>query len=228
VGRRSTAGRSSVDAAPPAARIVAPTFAATVASSATVTYLATDASGVASYDLRYRTASSSGAFSNYVYPKTGTTARSYVLALAGGYEYCVSVRARDLVGNMSAWTAERCFSRPLDDRSLSVGTGWVRGTAAGLYSSTSTSSVRYDASLARTIKMKRGYLLATKCSTCGVVAVYLGTRYLTTINLYAATTQRQVLIGIPAQTSAISGTLRIATRSTGKLVQIDGVAIRQT
>jgi len=228
-GRKVVAARAfTVDAAPPAARIVAPTFAATVASSATVTYLATDASGVASYDLRYRTASSSGAFSNYVYPKTGTTARSYVLALAGGYEYCVSVRARDLVGNMSAWTAERCFSRPLDDRSLSVGTGWVRGTAAGLYYSTSTSSVRYDASLARTIKMKRGYLLATKCSTCGVVAVYLGTRYLTTINLYAATTQRQVLIGIPAQTSAISGTLRIATRSTGKLVQIDGVAIRQT
>jgi dipeptidyl aminopeptidase/acylaminoacyl peptidase len=228
-GRKVVAARAfTVDAIAPAARIVTPTFAATVASSATVTYMANDSSGVASYDVRYRTASSSGAFGNYVYPKTGTTGRSYVLALAGGYEYCVSVRARDRVGNTSAWTAERCFSRPLDDRSLSAGTGWVRGTAAGLYYSTATSSTRYDASLTRTIKMKRGYLLATKCSTCGVVAVYLGTRYLTTINLYAATTQRQVLIGIPAQTSAISGTLRIATRSTGKLVQIDGFANRQT
>ncbi|TCN41217.1 WD40 repeat protein [Kribbella orskensis] len=228
-GRKVVAARAfTVDATAPAASIVAPTFAATVAPSATVTYTATDSSGVASYDLRYRTASSSGAFSNYVYPKAGTTGRSYVLALAGGYEYCVSVRARDLVGNTSAWTAERCFSRPLDDRSLSAGAGWIRGTAAGLYYSTSTSSTRYDASLTRAVKMKRAYLLATKCSACGVVAVYLGTRYLTTINLYAATTQRQVLIGIPAQTSAISGTLRIATRSTGKLVQIDGLAIRQT
>jgi hypothetical protein len=228
-GRKVVAARAfTVDAIAPATRIVAPTFAATVASSATVAYTATDSSGVASYDVRYRTASSSGAFGNYVYPKTGTTGRSYVLALAGGYEYCVSVRARDIYGNTSAWTAERCFSRPLDDRSLATGTGWVRGTAAGLYYSTATSSIRYDASLTRSVKMKRAYLLATKCATCGVVSVYLGTRYLTTINLYAATTQRQVLIGIPAQTSAISGTLRIATRTTGKLVQIDGLAIRQT
>jgi hypothetical protein len=228
-GRKVVAARAfTVDATAPTARIVAPTFGTTVASSATVAYTAKDSSGVASYDVRYRTASSAGAIGNYVYPKTGTTGISYLLALASGYEYCVSVRARDIFGNTSAWTAERCFSRPLDDRSLAVSTGWVRGTAAGLYYSTATSTTGYDASLTRTVKMKRAYLLATKCSTCGVVAVYLGTRYLTTINLYAATTQRQVLIGIPAQTSAISGTLRIATRSTGKLVQIDGVAIRQT
>jgi hypothetical protein len=228
-GRKVVAARAfTVDATAPAARIVAPTFAATVAPSATVTYTATDASGVASYDVRYRAASSSGAFGNYVYPKTGTTGSSYVLALTAGYEYCISARARDVFGNTSAWTAERCFSRPLDDRALSAGTGWIRGTAAGLYYSTSTSSTRYDASLTRSVKMKRVYVLATRCSNCGVVSVYLGTRYLASINLYAATTQRQVLIGLPAQTSAISGTLRIATRSTGKLVQIDGLAIRQT
>ncbi|MFI6716424.1 choice-of-anchor D domain-containing protein [Kribbella sp. NPDC050470] len=228
-GRKVMAARAfTVDAIAPAVRLVTPTFAATVASSATVTYLANDSSGVATYDVRYRAASSSGAFGNYVYPKTGTALRSYVLPLTGGYEYCVSVRARDRVGNTSAWTAERCFSRPMDDRSLSAGTGWVRGTGAGLYYSTATSTTKYGASLTRTVKMKRAYLLATKCSTCGVVAVYLGTRYLTTINLYAATTQRQVVIGLPVQTTAITGTLRISTRSTGKLVQIDGLSIRQT
>lgn len=230
-GRKVIAARGfTVDASAPSARIVGPTFGATVAASAAVTYTATDSSGVASYDLRYRTASSSGVFGSYIYPRTGTTGTSHVLTLAAGYEYCVSVRARDVFGNTSGWTAERCFSRPLDDRALSAGAGagWTRSTAAGLYYSTLTSSTKYDASLTRSVKMKRAYLLATKCPTCGVVSVYLGSRYLTAINLYAATTQRQVLIGVPAQTSALSGTLRIATRSTGKLVQIDGLAIRQT
>jgi len=228
-GRKVVAARGfTVDSTAPAAHIVTPTFAATVAGSATVTYAASDSSGIGSYDLRYRTASSSGVFSGFAYPRSGTTGTSHVLALVAGYEYCVSIRARDVFGNTSGWSAERCFSRPLDDRSLSAGAGWTRGTGGGLYYSTSTSSTKYDASLTRVVKMKRAYLLATRCPTCGVVSVYLGSRYLTAINLYAATTQRQVLIGLPAQASALSGTLRVATRTTGKLVQIDGLAIRQT
>jgi hypothetical protein len=228
-GRKVVAARSfTVDATAPVARIIAPTFGATTASSAMVTYTATDSSGVASYDVRYRTASASGAFGSYAYPRIGTSGTSHSLGLAPGYEYCVSVRARDVFGNTSGWSAERCFSRPLDDRVLSASAGWTRGTASGLYYSTSTYSTRYDASLTVPVKVKRAYLLATKCPTCGVVSVYLGTRYLTAINLYAATTQRQALISLPAQTSVLGGTLRIATRSTGKLVQIDGLAIRQT
>jgi hypothetical protein len=58
--------------------------------------------------------------------------------------------------------------------------------------------------------------------------VYLGSRYLTAVNLSAATTQRQALVALPAQSSVFSGTLRITSRSAGKLVQIDGLAVRRT
>jgi hypothetical protein len=39
---------------------------------------------------------------------------------------------------------------------------------------------------------------------------------------------RQAVIALPAQTAVYGGTLRITTRSTGKLVQIDGLGVRRT
>jgi hypothetical protein len=217
-----------VDATAPAPTITGPTFATTTAPTATVTYTATDTSGVASYDVRYRVAGASGTFGTYAYPLSGTRATSLTLKLNPGYEHCTSVRAKDAFGNLSGWSAERCFSRPLDDRGLAASTGWIRGTASTSYLGTSTYTTKYGVSLARGVQAKRVYLLATKCSNCGIVSVYLGSRYIGAVNLYAATTQRQVLIALPAQSSVFVGTLRITSRSTGKLIQIDGVAVRRT
>jgi hypothetical protein len=156
-----------------------------------------------------------------------TKGTSHTLNLTPGYEYCVSVRARDVFGTTSGWTAERCFSRPLDDRAMIASAGWTRATSSGFYFSTSTYSTKYGVELSRTVQAKRAYLLATRCPSCGTVAVYLGTRYITAINLYAATTQRQVLISLPVQTSLFSGTLRVSSRTTGKLIQLDGLAVRR-
>jgi hypothetical protein len=81
---------------------------------------------------------------------------------------------------------------------------------------------------ARTVSGQRFYLVATRCPTCGTASVYLGGRYISAVNLHASTTQRQAVIALPAQASMFSGTLKITTRSTGKLVQIDGLAVRRT
>ena len=70
--------------------------------------------------------------------------------------------------------------------------------------------------------------MATKCPTCGVVSVYLGSRYITSVNLYATPTQRQAVITLPARATLFSGTLKVTTRSTGKLVQVDGLGVRRT
>ncbi|MEV6268098.1 hypothetical protein AB0L64_13055 [Kribbella sp. NPDC051936] len=139
--------------------------------------------------LHHRWAHARGA---YVQPWTKTTATSMSLAIAAGYEYCVSVRATDKLGNVGQWSAERCcFSRPLDDRSLSLAsTGWTRAT--------------------------------------GSVAVYAGNRYLTTVNLAYPTTHKQVLLGLPVQSTLFSGTLKFVNASSGKLVQIDGLAVGRT
>jgi hypothetical protein len=235
-GRVTTRSRTfSVDASGPVARVTGPNYQSSVAATAKVTVTATDpanvapAIGVASYDVRYRRATSAGAYSAYVQPWTGITATSVDVAMAAGYEYCFSVRAKDKLGNVGGWSADRCFSRPLDDRSLSLATtGWARGSSSKFYFGTDTQTTASGAALTRTVQGKRFFLIATRCPTCGSVAVYAGSRLLTTLNLAYPTTHYQVVLGLPVQSTLFNGTLTFRTVTTGKLVQIDGLAVGRT
>ncbi|WP_432888432.1 choice-of-anchor D domain-containing protein [Kribbella sp. CA-245084] len=219
----------TVDATGPVARMVGPAYQSSVAATATLSVSATDASGVASYDVQYRRATSAGPYSAYVQPWTKTTATSMNLAVAAGYEYCVSVRAWDKLGNVGQWSAERCFSRPLDDRSLAMATtGWARGSSTKFYFGTDTQTTASGAALTRTVQGKRFFLIATRCPTCGAVAVYAGNRLLTTLNLAYPTTHYQVVLGLPVQSTLFNGTLTFRTVSAGKIVQIDGLAVGRT
>jgi len=218
----------TADDTAPVARMVGPAYQASVAATATLKVSATDASGIASYDVRYRRASFAGPYSAYVQPWTNTTATSMNLAVAAGYEYCASVRAKDKFG-VGEWSADRCFSRPLDDRSMTAATtGWTRATGSTFYYSTRTQTTAYGKALTRTVQGKRFFLVATRCPTCGSVAVYAGNRYLTTVNLAYPTTHKQVLLGLPVQSILFSGTLKFVSASSGKLVQIDGLAVGRT
>jgi hypothetical protein len=107
-------------------------------------------------------------------------------------------------------------------------TGWTRATGSTFYYGTTTQTTAYGKSLTRTVQGKRFFLVATRCPTCGSVAVYAGNRYLTTVNLAYPTTHRQVLLGLPVQSTLFSGTLKFVSASTGKLVQIDGLAVGRT
>lgn len=219
----------TVDADGPVARMVTPTYQSSVAATAALTVSATDANGVASYDVQYRRATSAGEYAAPVQPWTNTTATSMNLAVAAGYEYCVAVRAKDKLGNLGQWSAERCFSRPLDDRSMSLATtGWTRATGSTFYFGTTTQTTTYGKALTRTVQGKRFFLVATRCPTCGSVAVYAGNKYLTTVNLAYPTTHKQVLLGLPVQSTLFNGTLKLVSASSGKLVQIDGLAVGRT
>jgi hypothetical protein len=220
----------TVDATGPTARVVTPTYEASTAATATVQVAASDPSGVASYDVRYRKASYLSGFGAYVQPWTGVTSTSVNLSLDPGYEYCASVRAKDKLGNLGAWSAEKCFARPMDDRALAAPTaGWTWTSWSAFYLGTATQTTSYGASLTRTVQGKRFFLVATKCPTCGVVAVYAGGKYIGAVNLVSATTQRQAVIPLPVQSTLFSGTLTFTVRSaTGKFVQIDGLAVRRS
>ncbi|WP_328996670.1 hypothetical protein OG394_18670 [Kribbella sp. NBC_01245] len=226
-GRAAMATRSfTVDATAPVAKIINPTFALTKAGTATVTYGATDPSGVASYDLRYRTAHYNGTFGAYANPRIGSKLTSLTLNLAAGYEYCFSVRARDSFGNLSGWSAERCFARPVDDRSLTAVGVWNRQTSSQFYLGTATATNRPGAALTRTVKGKQVYVVATRCPGCGSVQVFYGGKLAGILYLYRPQTERQVLLALPVSATAINGTVKLVTRNS-QLVQIDGLAVRK-
>lgn len=216
-----------VDVTAPNVRITGPTFDVTKAATATVTYTATDDSGgaVSSYDVRWRIAPTAGNFGSYAPVKSGTAATSALISLAPGYEYCISVRARDAVGNVSGWTADQCFSRPSDDRAM----GWTRAANRLYYLETATATSAAGISVSRSsVQAKRLWLIATTCSTCGSLTVYYNGKSVGIVNLSSTSTHYQTIVPLPVPATFLTGSVLLTTRVAGKVYQIDGLAVRRT
>jgi hypothetical protein len=218
----------NVDAAAPTAALG--TVQSVLAGAAfTLTWTAADSggSGLASYDARVRYAASSGRFGGYVYPTAwqGLRARSLALRLGPGYQYCFSTRARDVAGNLGAWSAERCTAVALDDRAMSATSGWTRGTSTAFAYGTWSRAARAAVSLSRgSVQGRRIALVATTCPTCGSVDVYHAGIKLGRVSLYSAKTAYRQLRWLPLQPVTRTGTVLLRTTSSN-VVYIDGVAV---
>jgi len=211
-----------VDTANPTVSVGAlPPF--TLGSAVAVPLGGSDAgSGIGSWNVRYQKAASSGAFGGWVSTRATTTRINVPLTV--GYTTCVQAQAVDRTGKLSAWSASRCTTRPLDDRALAASAGWTRPAASGYYLNTFTTTKTLRSSLSRTVTFRQLALVATRCPTCGSVSIYSGTTLLRTINLAASTTIRQSLFLLPVvstRTAAVS----IRVTSSGKLIQIDGLGV---
>jgi hypothetical protein len=181
---------------------------------------------IATYDVRYRKAAWNGAFAAYIPWQSATTSTTAPFALSPGYTYCFSALARDVNGLVSAWTAERCTVAPLDDRSLSTSGTWSRKTSSSFYRGTYSQSTKLNAKLIRTsAKFKRLYLVATTCSTCGSVKVYLGSTLLRSISLKSTKTVNKKVFAVYSSSTLKSGTISIKVTTSGKTVKIDGLAL---
>jgi hypothetical protein len=200
-----------------------------LSSARRITWSGTSGSNqVASYDVRYRRAAWNGGFGGYATWLSATPATTAVFSAALGSTYCFSVRARDTIGFLSAWSSETCTAVPLDDRSLVRSTHWTAGTASAYYAGTYLRSSTYGARLTRTgVVTRRLSLIATTCPRCGSVRVYLGSTLLKSISLSSATTVYRKVIPIASFSATHSGTLTIRVVSSGRRVSIDGVAIKR-
>ncbi|MGW1801571.1 fibronectin type III domain-containing protein, partial [Streptomyces sp. NPDC001984] len=218
-----------VDTAKPSLSLNAPASAFSLSTKITPAWSAKDTgAGVANVDVRWQRAASNGGFGNWVYPagwQKTTAAKVTLTGAARGYTYCFSARARDKAGNTSVWSTTRCTAVVMDDRSLTASTGWSRSSGSAYYAGTITSTTKAGATLKRTgVQAKHIALVATRCSSCGSVAVYWNGTLIKKINLRATTTQRQAVFDIATFTSVKSGTLTLRTQDK-RTVQIDGVGL---
>ncbi|MGW5433325.1 fibronectin type III domain-containing protein [Streptomyces sp. NPDC004059] len=233
-GNESTPAKNTwrVDTTQPAITLGSPASAFSLSTTLTAAWSAKDTgAGVANADVRWQRASSSGGFSSWTYPSAWqkTTAASVKLTgAARGYTYCFSARARDKAGNQSAWSAPRCTAVVMDDRSLTASKGWTRTTSSAYYAGTATTTSKAKETLTRAdVQTKRIALIATRCPSCGSVAVYWNGSLIKTISLRATTTQRQAVLNVTAFTGIKSGKLTLRTQDT-RSVQIDGVGLSRS
>jgi GH25 family lysozyme M1 (1,4-beta-N-acetylmuramidase) len=237
VTAHNSAGSASARSTPTA--VVADTTAPTIPSFSkpadlfqkqvrfTVAWSATDTgTGVAGYDIRYRSASYNGGFGAETPFRTGTSATSAVFSGSPGKSYCFSSRARDRAGNLSAWSAETCTALPVDDRTLTASGAWLRRTSGGYYRRTYSAAARAGAALLITgVQARRLALLATRCPTCGRVQVFWNGTLLKQLSLTAPALEKKELVPLGVFLSLQEGTIRIRVSSSGRPVRIDGLGV---
>ena len=233
-GKQTGSGEVSwrVDTVAPHASLTAPTASAVAATSVRVAWSGSDTgSGIARYQVRYRRAHYTGGFGRWSAPSAWQHLTGHALTapgLAAGYDYCWSARAIDKAGNASAWSSVRCSAVALDDRSTSRSTGWSQHSGHAYYRSTVTSTSRKGASLSRTgVSADRLGVVVTTCSSCGKVAIYVGSKRIGTIDLHSSSTHRRVVKLLPVF-SLRSGTVKVKVLTAGKTVAIDGLVISRT
>jgi streptogramin lyase len=211
----------------PVPAVTAPATITSLAVAFRVTWRATDASGIAHYDVQRQVTAWNANPALWTSWLTNTTATATTYAGGYGNTYCFRVRAQDGAGNLSAWSAPRCTAVPLKSSQLSYSAGWARHTLSAVFGGVYVSTASHGAKATRTgIRARHLYLIVSTCPTCGTVAVRWNGALLKTVNLHAATTRRKQVVDLAGFTGLRTGTLTITdVGPSGKPIIIEGLAV---
>lgn len=218
------------DLTTPVLELTAPTAPFTLGPKTTISWTGSDTgTGITSYHAQYRRARYSAGFEAWVTPSGWQALAAGVHAvtlssLATGYEYCAEIQAVDKAGNSST-TQSRCIARPLDDKTLTASPHWTRSTGSNYWNSTIITTNTLGATLKATgAQLDRVGIVATRGPGRGTVGIYVGTTLIGKVNLAAVGLHYRSLVTLPAF-SYRTGTVTVKVLTSGKPVQIDGLAI---
>lgn len=146
----------------------------------------TGGAGLRAFELRTSRARTTGAFDGRTLESdlTNDNRRRHVLALDAGETVCLSVRARDAVGNVGPWRAERCVTRTLAATAMRRIGRWrpVGRRASG--GARALGSSRGGATLSTRIgQAEKLTIVAARCVRCGRLRVKLNGTTVRTLNL---------------------------------------------
>ncbi len=219
---------TSTDSTAPVTTLGAlPTFS--WAGSVRVSWNSTDpGSGVSGTDVRYRSAPWNAGFGVLKNLVTGSTSTSATLTVAPGSTSCVAARSRDVAGNVSTWTAERCTAVPADDSIAAKSSGWSRATSSAYYRGSTLMTKTQGSKLTlANVRARRIALVASTGPGNGKVEVYWRGARIGTWSLASATTVHRKLISLRSLPAVTTGTLVVKVVTAGKTVRVDGFALSQ-
>lgn len=211
-----------LDAAGPTATTSAP--AQTLAPKFGISWAASDRlSAVTTGSVRVRSAAFDGGFGGYTYPQVDKATKALTFTGVPGRTYCFSSQAKDGVGNLSAWSAERCTTVPLDDRALTRVKGFKKRTGSAHYLGTFVQAKKKGSKLSvANVRASRIALVVSRAAKGGKVKVTFAGQNLGTYSLKGKGSKQ--LLSLKSPGSLKTGTLVIKVVSkSGKVVRIDGV-----
>lgn len=226
--RKTAALDFRVDTSAPTAAVSAPVFSVLTASGRTfpVSWGGADAiSGVAGYDVEYKT-SASGVWTTW---RAATTETSGAFTGAAGSNDYFRVRAIDAAGNVGAWSTEVRTVVPYDQGKARYSGSWGTARNSAYY----LGSSRYTTKKGKyaTLSFTKGtlYLIAKTGPKMGKLKVYLGRTKVTTVSLYSRTTKYRQVIKLLSRSSGTSArTVKVVNAGVKgrSRVEIDGFALK--
>ena len=183
-------------------------------------------SGIAGFDVRVQEAHAGRPFEPHRMWLQATTEKKALFQAKPGRTYCFSVRAADRLGNVSAWSADRCTAVPVGIKQLKRSAGWQVVRNDGYFGSHYAKTKLRGASLALPAVAGRTIaLVATRCPGCGAVDVLFNGRLLKRVNLNAKFSARRVLVRVAKFASVRRGTVLVRVATQKARVKIEGIGV---
>ncbi len=157
---------------------------------------------------------------------TSAGGRSLAIGQRVGHTYAYQVRARDGVGNWSAWAAGPATSSTLvEDRAASiVFAGWIRIAAAGASGGSTTYTTKAGAR-ARTTFSGRGIaLVASVAPGRGSAGIYVDGVLRANVSFNAATARSRVVLYATSFSAVGNHTFEVRASGTGR-VDLDALVV---
>jgi subtilisin family serine protease len=186
----------------------------------TVSWSATDASGVAEYDIYSST--NGAAWVRETLASTTSTSKAFSLTPGNTYQFTVA--AKDTAGNWSGWTNGPSFrvdNYAENNTALVYSTGWTRAAWTSAYGGSLTKASAANASVQFTFTGRGFAWVASKATNRGQAYLYLDGVYQGTWNLYSATTVARSVVSNWSATSSQTHTVKIVVVGSGTAPAVD-------
>ncbi len=196
------------------------------------TYVATDTAGVASYEVAYKAAVDGKNYGSWITPSSWKkrTSTSVPKEIPLGGDTCFRVRATDKVGNVGAWSSEKCTAVAYGETDFKA-IGATKDDREKLVFDYDTRAL--DDRVAVMVKaggeLQKSNVTARQIgvwvirgSSTGKLDVYIGKTKLA--RLSTSGSRQKVLLLTPKSSKSLTGTLRIVSVD-GKNTKVDAVAV---
>ncbi len=142
-----------------------------------------------------------------------TSQTSATISSAQGYTYTVKVTAYDRAGNASS-AAIASYSVPADDSRFSYSSGWSRQSSSSDYGGANAVSARTGSTAAYTATARKYVLWVITGPYAGKAAIYAGSTYIRTIDLYASATHYRVPVTVYSASTLASRKITVKVTGT--------------